>query len=98
MLDFLLWFFLIFFALVLAVRYLVPLLLRRYARKMEKEFNAYTDEDELHRKKGKEGEVYIHHIPEEEQQPPAPSGEIEYTDFEDIIDKDPPDHNQNNRP
>lgn len=86
MLNFLIWVILIYFALLLIWRYVVPFLLRRAARKLERKFNAYAGQQ--HYNKSKEGEVRIDHIPEKEPYAASPKNDDDYTDFEEIIDND----------
>jgi hypothetical protein len=90
MLNFIVWVILIYFALMLIWRYVVPFMLRVYMKRMEKRFRRYADEDTFNRNSKREGEVSIHHVPEQEEHIPPAGGDIEYTDFEEIKDDKTP--------
>jgi membrane protein implicated in regulation of membrane protease activity len=83
MLTVLIWIILIYFALWLIWRVIVPFLLRRYFRKMERRFSEYARKSgqKMHREPG---EVVIENIPEPEQSNNPKEGE--YVDFEEIIE------------
>lgn len=84
MLNFIFWVILIYFALRLIWRYVVPFLLKRTLRKFERQFSgqAHQPYDQ-----SREGEVKIDYIPEKDPTPSNTKEPIEYTDFEDITDK-----------
>jgi hypothetical protein len=89
MLDFLLWVILIYFALLLFWRYVLPFLLKRYMRKMQQKFTRYHDERFEKESSRREGEVNIDHIPEPSEKDNRHIDESDYVDFEEIKDKDP---------
>jgi Arc/MetJ-type ribon-helix-helix transcriptional regulator len=86
MLEFFLWVILIYFALMLIWRYVIPFFLRRAVKKMEKQYRDQMSQHEAQQRRGREGEVNIHSMPEDEEVDRRPPADLEYTDFEEITD------------
>jgi hypothetical protein len=83
MLNFLIWVILIYFAIMLIWRYVVPFLLKRYFRKLEKKFNQYQHgREDMNRRR--DGEVQIEDLPDQPIKETRPVDETEYVDFEEI--------------
>ncbi len=87
MLNFLAWLVLIYVVLMLFWRYVLPLLLRLWLRRVEKRYGQTTTRRDYNNKK--EGEVSIHAMPETQTRPSAPPSDVEYTDFEEVRGGDP---------
>lgn len=89
MLNFLIWVILIYFALLIIWRYIIPFFIRRTLKRFEQKMREQSGYQQYNSNSTREGEVKIDHIPETEQkQAPAP-GNIEYVDFEEIKDEQP---------
>jgi hypothetical protein len=88
MLNFLIWVILIYFALLLIWRYVVPFLLKRFFRKMQQRFSQYSIGFDKQEQK-QEGEINIDSVPEDPKKETRPVNEDEYVDFEEIKDNDP---------
>jgi hypothetical protein len=84
MLNFLVWVILIYFVLLLFWRYILPFLLKRFVKRVERKFmdasqNAYNQSEIK-----KDGEVSIDHIPESSKKTSTPNYENDYVEFEEI--------------
>jgi hypothetical protein len=87
MVNFLIWVILIYFALLLIWRYVVPFLLKRYLRKIQQRFSQFSEGYQTHEQK-REGEINIDSVPDETKKESRPVSEDEYVDFEEIKDND----------
>jgi hypothetical protein len=90
--NFLLWVILIYFALLLFWRYVLPFLLKRYMRKMQQKFDRSRGQNSSQNYGRHEGEVTIEHASGTHARENSPVDESEYVDFEEIINKDPNNH------
>jgi hypothetical protein len=90
MLEFILWVIFIYFVGMLIWRYVVPFLLKRYVRRMERRFGQMQDEDRSYAEGRKKGDVHIHQMPPEKRHRENQQQELEYTDFEEINDDNEP--------
>jgi flagellar biosynthesis/type III secretory pathway M-ring protein FliF/YscJ len=84
MLNFLIWVILIYFALLIIWRYVIPFFVRRTLRKFERRMQEQADFQHHKYNESREGEVRIDHIPDPEPAVKHPEESSDYVDFEEI--------------
>jgi hypothetical protein len=89
MLEFLMWVIFIYFALLLIGRYVVPFLLKRFVKRMQRKFTNRFEGGFYDQRQQQEGEVNIDNAPETPVRERKPLDDDDYVDFEEIKDNDP---------
>jgi hypothetical protein len=82
MLNFLVWVILIYFAILVIWRYIIPFFLKRTLRKFEQKMNQQSEYQKYNNRR--EGEVHIDHIPEMDKKQAPSQNDVEYVEFEEI--------------
>ena len=82
--KFILILFLVYVIGKLLLRYVIPYLLKWWLRRIAKKLNPEAFEEESSRKAGKEGEVIIKNIPDQDKNKSKPEEKGDYIDFEEL--------------